>query len=332
MATRRTGPTDLRCFAMISRPLIFLLFLPMFWGDAVAETKSAGHIVNVRTSGPSGSVDNAVDLGIRPDCSETPIKIGDLTKLAGRSTDMVDFLRKIPEGTLQGFTLVTNSRSLHRGKADKRGRGIVSPLWPRALRTSVDGKMTVSFVCDPKNPSYGKVEILYFDDVTNTFRGTEIDFGRPGRPVSSAHRVHSDPQSCVSCHGSARASGERPLKPVWPGYFNWNDCETNRGTSLYGGNDDNMGPDFFRAREGPPSEYTNCTEEKDRAASMRQRADFQKFRKRMPASKPCHGRKFRKEKRTNLLIALTNIIPMLRRALEKKASAITLDICGPTCG
>ncbi|MBY0413583.1 MAG: hypothetical protein K2Q18_05435, partial [Bdellovibrionales bacterium] len=105
-----------------------------------------------------------VPFGIRADCSEIPTDMDELGIIATKSKNMVDFLKNIPQGTLQGFTFVTNSLSLHRGKKDKDGEGQVSPMWPRVLRSSADGKLTVSFVCDPKNPTFGRVEIIHFDD------------------------------------------------------------------------------------------------------------------------------------------------------------------------
>lgn len=210
------------------------------------------------------------DVEIRGNCSELPVSVGDLTQLATKSTDMLDFLNKIPEGSLQGFTFVTNSLSLHRP---------VSPTWPRVLRMSMDGKTTISFVCDPKNPTYGKVEILHFDDATNQLKATEIDFGNPQNPVPRNERVHSNPQNCASCHAGSNIGGATSLKHVWPEYFQWSDCRADRGIRIYGGNDDNMEPGKYRYTEGFPSKArSGCTPEDDAATTAQEQKDFENFR------------------------------------------------------
>ncbi len=227
---------------------------------------------------PSEAVISKVEMpmGIRPDCSEIPTNMDELGAIATSSKDMLDFLNKIPQGSLQGFTFVTNSLSLHRGKKDKDGEGIVSPMWPRVLRSSADGKLTVSFVCDPKNPTFGKVEIMHFDDKQKEFRTTEFDFGHPSGPVvAPANRIHKDPVSCVSCHGGSEINGKASLKPNWPEYFQWSDCRKNRGIQFYGGNDDNMKLGNYREKIDSKN---GCNEYDNEQATLTEQSNYLKFR------------------------------------------------------
>ncbi|MBY0415982.1 MAG: cytochrome c [Bdellovibrionales bacterium] len=227
---------------------------------------------------PREALDKKIEppMGIRADCSEIPTNMDELGVIAQKSNNMVDFLNKIPQGSLQGFTFVTNSLSLHRGKKDKDGEGIVSPMWPRVLRSSADGKLTVSFVCDPKNPTFGKVEIIHFDDKEKEFKTTEFDFGHPSGPaVPPTNRIHKDPVSCISCHAGSEINGKVSLKPNWPEYFQWSDCRKNRGIQFYGGNDDNMGIGSFRVK------YDNkngCSAKENEIATALEKSNYKKFR------------------------------------------------------
>ncbi len=229
---------------------------------------------------PTEAIAQRTPAPVRNDCSELPVSANDLEALAGRSSNMVEFLKNIPQGSLQGFTLVRNSLSLQRGEADANGEGKVSDNWPRALRSSMDGKLTISFVCDPKNPTYGKVEIIHFDDATKEFKTMEIDFGHPSQPpVAPANRVHHNPESCVSCHSGSEINGKVSLKPNWPEYFFWSDCQDNRGIQFYGSADDNMGYGYRdRLSISSASANTGCSSEQDQAMIDREKAAFQNFR------------------------------------------------------
>lgn len=214
-------------------------------------------------------------MGIRADCSEMPTDMNELEDIAKNSDDMLDFLKKIPEGSLQGFTFVTNSLSLHRGQKDENGEGQVSPMWPRVLRSSIDGKITISFVCDPKNPTFGKVEIIHFDSNEKEFKTTEFDFGHPKKEkIKPKDRIHHDPVSCISCHAGSEINGKASLKPNWPQYFQWSDCKEDRGINFYGGNDDNMGPDAFRNAY----DKKDCTDDEIKKSTNLEKDNYLKFR------------------------------------------------------
>ena len=218
-------------------------------------------------------------MGVRADCTEMPTDIEELESIAKNSDDMLDFLKKIPAGSMQAFTLITNTLSLHRGVKDENGEGEVSPLWPRVLRSSVDGKLTVSFVCDPKNPTYGKVEIIHFSDKDKTFKTVEFNFGHPQyAKVPKNDRIHHSPKSCVSCHGGSEYNGKTFLKPNWPEYFQWSDCKENRGIQMYGGNDDRIS--FTRHRNVPDYKLKQmgCTQEEIKEQSLKEFEDYKKFR------------------------------------------------------
>jgi hypothetical protein len=226
--------------------------------------------------------------GNHVDCTETPVTIDQLNTLA-QSKDvnsMVDFLRAIPDGAMQSFTFVYNSRSIQKGNQPPAGSpsptwvaGEVSPMWPRTLRSTIDGKITISFVCDPQNPAYGAVEAFYFDDATNTLRTFEWNFGNKSAPTKPSERSHPDSTTCFACHSGGTINKKTSLKFNWPEYFFWGDCQRDRGITVYGSNDDalNIG---FRARmaSSPGKIPQGCDEDKDRQMHMDEVADYQKFR------------------------------------------------------
>jgi hypothetical protein len=220
-----------------------------------------------------------VNLSVRADesranCSEKQTSMDELDQIAKKSLNMLDFLKSIPKDTLPSFTFITNSLSLHRGVKDASGEGQVSPMWPRAIRSSFDGKITISFVCDPKNITYGKVEIIHFDDNQKVLKTTEYDFGNSKNAVLPSDRIHKDPISCTSCHGGSEVNGKATLKYNWPEYSNWSDCKENRGIQIYGGLDDTMGVGTYLGsyyRDG-------CNYELSAAQLSREKINFQKFR------------------------------------------------------
>lgn len=113
---------------------------------------------------PTAAIGNRTPVTTRANCSELPVSVNQLEGLANNSSYMVEFLQKLPKGSLPSFTFVTNSLSLQKGEDKGNGRGMVNRMWPRVLRGTTDGKLTMSFVCDPENPTYGTVEIIHFDD------------------------------------------------------------------------------------------------------------------------------------------------------------------------
>ncbi len=223
----------------------------------------------------------AVPMGIRSDCSELPISASQIQDIAKNSSNMEDFLKKIPKGTLQSFTFVPNTLSLHKGRAENsKAPNTVNSDWPRVLRGSIDGKMTISFVCDPKNETYGRVEIMTFDDATNEVKSLELDFGHDSRPVKPANRIHMNPEQCKSCHTSSlKQNGEPHLKLNWPEYFTWGDCDRKRGIAFYGSSDDNMG-DSNRMRGATSSQKVpeGCNYQTDLVAFEQEKKDYQNFR------------------------------------------------------
>ncbi len=229
-----------------------------------------------------------VAFGIRPDCTELPLSVGKLDSIANSSSDQIDFLRNIPGGTLSTFTFVTHSLSSQRGvDADGKPKGDVRPLWPRVVRTSIDGKLTLTYVCDPENPSYGKVEAIYYDDATDSLQSKEYSFhNEPG--VGEGKRVLTNSSSCIQCHGTTSVKGVASFKHVWNEYSDWGDCVRTRGIALYGSNDDNMGSGYRKRYHLSKSKYPDgCTEEEDIAAIEQEKTDYQNF-KRLQKDNPCY--------------------------------------------
>ena len=226
-----------------------------------------------------------VPLRVRIDCSELPLRSEDLDHLVESPSvrNQDDFLNQIPKGTLQVFTLVYESQSLQMGKKNKQGRGGVSYDWPRVIRTNADGKLTLSYVCDPENPFYGTIEMLLFDESRKSFEAREYDF----RKTTSApgDRIHAHPQACASCHSASAVTG---LKPIWPEYFFWKSSGSSSGISVYGSDDDNLGFDshgkpIFR----PPGSYSSTRardvdENEEHLDEIRHFGEFKKLQKENP--------------------------------------------------
>ena len=84
---------------------------------------------------------------------------------------MVEFLERIPEGTLQNFTFVHHSKSAQ--------RKFVTETWPRVLRMDKHGKMVISFNCNPNSQNYNKVEVIRFDPQDAYLKHSSIDFNKP---------------------------------------------------------------------------------------------------------------------------------------------------------
>lgn len=168
-----------------------------------------------------------------PNCLEKKTTIRALESIAKNSKNQQEFLDKIPKGSLQTFTFVTRTQSLHKGQ----GEGAVSDLWPRVLRFSNDGKIVISYVCNEKNETYGTVETLFFNDDKQKFETVSFDFRDKSKEEGS--KIKFNQQSCTSCHSyQNKINNEISIKPIFHEYNNWFDCDDNSGISFYGGQDD----------------------------------------------------------------------------------------------
>ncbi|MAZ47488.1 MAG: hypothetical protein CME65_02930 [Halobacteriovoraceae bacterium] len=227
-----------------------------------------------------------IPFGTRGDCNELPITCDDLTDIVragGEDMQLLDFLRAIPGGTLEGFTFITNTRSLQRGE----GSHLVDEENPRVIRQSIDGKVTISFVCHPEQDKHNSVEIICFNDETESFETLSYNFSNPVGE-GEGRRIEENPQSCISCHGTSdkngvEGSGAQHIKLNWPEYFFWGDCNPERGITMYGMSDDNMCSGNFRARlgdrsSGPSYSFDGCSRAADRATHEGLIADFSRFR------------------------------------------------------
>jgi hypothetical protein len=225
--------------------------------------------------------------GVNPDCSEIPLSTNDLIKIANseKVVNIEDFLKNLPKGTLQGFTLVHNSLSAQQGRNSKTS---VRPEWPRVLRSSVDGKVTIAYTCDPNSETYNKIEVLHFDD-TNSLKAISIDLKKQSG-IGENLRVHQNPQTCTGCHTNTSRSpinGELSLKHIWPAYPQWADCDPTRSISVYGSNDDNMGI-YYRRESVDPKFPGDCTPERFEQAHKKELEDWKSFRD-LQKDNPCYA-------------------------------------------
>ncbi|MFZ4713298.1 MAG: c-type cytochrome [Bacteriovoracaceae bacterium] len=218
-----------------------------------------------------------VPLGIRPDCSELPYSVEDLVSIANDKsvTDINGFLEKIPQGAMQSFTLVANSLSAQKGEGDSR----VRPEYPRVLRTTMDGKVTMSYTCDPKSETYGNVEIIYFDDASKKLKTMSLKINA-AQGEGSGKRVERNPESCLKCHSNGKVNEEPFIKYNWQEYFVWGDCKENRSTVVYGMDDDGMKQNEVRYRKSSHRDLApkDCNKADNKAAHNRQIEQYKNFR------------------------------------------------------
>lgn len=222
-----------------------------------------------------------------PNCNEKKISYQEIENIANSPevTDINSFLKAIPPDSMQTFTFVTNSLSAQRGEGDSK----VSEEWPRVIRTSMDGKLTITYTCNPDSPTHNGVEVMYFDEQTKQFKASSFKLKNPTGEGES-QRIHRNPKSCVTCHAQSSFNGQPSMKPNWNEYFSWSDCVKDRGIQMYGANDDNMSRDVFRARI-PTSDAKRpegCNSTQDRASHEGQVASFEKFKEKQKDN-PCYS-------------------------------------------
>jgi hypothetical protein len=192
------------------------------------------------------------EKGFRPDCNEIPTSADELMELANntKKDGMVDFLQNLPEGSMQVYTMVFDTKS-------KQHHG-VSPMNPRIIRSNADGSITMSYVCDPTSQDYGKVEMMYFDQEEERFKLSSINFSNESdeeietdeqaryshlsnNPEShlDSNRVNKNPKSCLKCHSNDPDSLDPDPRALWDEYQTW--------PGAYGSEDDSL--DSFYAGE-----------------------------------------------------------------------------------
>lgn len=228
-----------------------------------------------------------VPFGLRATCDEIPFDVDGLAKIASdpKVKGINDFLKQIPDGTMQSFTLVTTSESAQKGSGDSK----VRPEWPRVLRSSIDGKTTFSYTCDPRSEAYNKVEVIYYDDNKSELKTLSLDLKAP-LGSGPEKRVHHNPKSCVECHSNGEINGKPHIKHNWQEYFFWGDCKEGRGTTVYGMSDDNMTPDNYRSRSASHESLKSkdCNYSNDEAAFKKQIAEFKNFKTKQKDN-PCYA-------------------------------------------
>ena len=178
-------------------------------------------------------------LGVFPDCREKKVTIKEIIEIAKKvhssptQNTMVDFLSQIPKGSLQTFTFVHSTKSLQ--------HHLVNEQWPRVLRISADGKISMSFVCNPKSQDYGSVEILFFEEnPIATWRTLSLNFGKAmfdfkGIREETNLKIKFDDPECIKCHRTTSykfgGTTER-IRPIFASYPLWQ--------GFYGSEDDTL--------------------------------------------------------------------------------------------
>ena len=189
--------------------------------ETLATLKNAsGKKERVTVFIPPSAIGSTNPVSVRADCTELPIKYEELVSRANdpKTTNSLDFLKSLPQGTMQTFTFVHDSKSLQKEGVDK--------LWPRVIRLSADAKLMFSYTCNPSAKTYNTVEVIRFDESTASYRFTEFDF----RLGFFKKKVKEDPASCLSCHSPDKKYLDP--RPIWQMYSTWD--------GVYGGNDDHF--------------------------------------------------------------------------------------------
>jgi len=250
------------------------------------RSKNKIHSLQIPVSAIESQNENPT--GVRPDCSELPMDYDSLKELtkssfstAGSQDIFLDFLKAIPEGSMQSFTLIYSTQSVQNGKEPNH----VRPEFPRVLRSNKEGSVSMTYVCDPKSDKYGQVEILYTKDglirsAQFDFKNQNADFETKLRKEGSVVRVSENIPQCLNCHSTgATVNGWSLLKYNWQEYHVWADCDE-KGTRVYGSNDDEMQAGKFRARTPSNNLKKNqnqCSDQKQREIGEVEKNNFQKF-------------------------------------------------------
>lgn len=254
--------------------IILLISLELHAGPPAIRTSLRFRTQTAAKSGTVslGSLSSEHPLGVRPDCTEKKGSVSILEDLASKPEveNINDFLKGLPKDMFQTFTLVTNSRSAQRGEGDE----IVSEAWPRVLRASADGKITFSYTCNPKSITHNTVEVIYFDDKDNKTKTVSINLNAKDGKA----RVQRDDKKCLSCHGTVLPDGSTGAKYIWPQYFQWGGCDGQNTINLYGSNDDDMDPKYFRRSGIVHHEYEKCEESQIAEKKLKEIEAFQKFK------------------------------------------------------
>lgn len=123
---------------------------------------------------------------------------------------MRELLPVLPAELRSNYTFVYESRSPHGGLGVK-GEGSVSPLFPRTILFSADGKLALAFTGKPGATGYDVLEVIRFVDKRAAFVLSKFDLR--GKTASL-----DNPPECLRCHGQ----DPRPIfdsYPLWPGFF-----------------------------------------------------------------------------------------------------------------
>jgi len=113
-----------------------------------------------------------------------------------------DFLAKLPLVYRSHFTLMYDSRSMHRA----------TPQNPRIIFFGPDSRLMTAVSTDPTDPRREIIEFIEFDPKTSRFSFYEADFGGP-RP-----QFIRQPTSCKNCHGTDGRPNWEPYD-AWPGAY-----------------------------------------------------------------------------------------------------------------
>lgn len=118
----------------------------------------------------------------------------------GRIQRIEHLIRRLPDELRRNYVLMAETKSSHQATAVR----------PRVILASPDARLLVAFSGAPNDPAYDRLELIQFQDETDTFEFREIVFRRDRKPEVSP----PNPSRCAGCH-------QESLRPNWEPGLRW---------------------------------------------------------------------------------------------------------------
>ena len=157
-------------------------------------------------SPPSSMVDQSSESPARP----VAALMKKINNADGSIRSIEDFIAALPADYLSRHTFVYGTRSLQGASFE----------FPRVIVFGEDAKEMIAFNGNSQQAGFQQIEVMRFNDQSQSFQLHEIDFKE-----SSAHVSEANPAKCLRCHGLSP-------RPNWNAYFFW--------PGLYGSEDDSL--------------------------------------------------------------------------------------------
>jgi hypothetical protein len=119
----------------------------------------------------------------------------------GHITSVEDVLSNLNTDHLRRYVIMTKSDSLQAASAES----------PRIITYGRDARFLLAFNGGGNQEGGQTVEVIEFDDTSETYEFRQIAFSTPGAPPSVSQK---NPEECAGCHSSS-------FRPIWEDYDLW---------------------------------------------------------------------------------------------------------------